>query len=77
MQEFLILAIAPLLGLLAGCLVCYAGGQRDLQRYRSSLPLVALNLALLALGTLLVCAMRWASGPFGGGDALWMFLGFF
>lgn len=77
LHEFLVLAVAPVLGLLAGCLVCYLGGQRDPRRYWSSLPLVALNLAVVDLGALLVCAMRWSSGPFGDGDALWMFLGFF
>jgi SAM-dependent methyltransferase len=77
LHEFLILALAPVLGLLTGCLVCYVGGQRDLQHYRSSLPLVALNLALVDLGALLVCAMRWSTGSFGDGDALWMFLAFF
>ncbi len=77
LHEFLILAVAPVLGLFGGCLVCYLGGQRDLAHYRSSLPLVAVNLALVVLCTLLVCAMRWSRGPFGDGDALWMFLGFF
>lgn len=77
LHEFLILALAPVLGLLAGCLVCYLGGQRDRNHYRRSLPLVALNVALVDLGTLVVCAMRWSRGPFGDGDALWMFLGFF
>lgn len=77
MQEFFILAMAPVLGLLAGCLACWAGGQRDLEHYRSSLPLVVLNVALVEVGTLVVCAMRWSKGSFGNGDALWMFLGFF
>src|SRR5262245_49576741 len=69
--------MAPLLGLLAGSLVCWAGGQRELEHYRDSLPLVALNLALIELGTLVVCGMRWSKGAFGDGDALWMFLAFF
>jgi SAM-dependent methyltransferase len=77
LQEFLILAAAPVVGLLAGCLICWLGGQRDLEHYRSSLGLVVLNLALVEVGVLLVCAMRWSKGGFGDGDALWMFLGFF
>jgi SAM-dependent methyltransferase len=77
LHEYLILAMAPVLGLLTGCLACYASGQRDLEHYRSSLPLVALNVALIDLGTLLVCGLRWSRGPFGDGDALWMFLAFF
>jgi SAM-dependent methyltransferase/sterol desaturase/sphingolipid hydroxylase (fatty acid hydroxylase superfamily) len=77
LYEFLLLAMAPVLGLLSGCVVCYLGGQRDLKRYLSSLPLVAFNLALVVAGALLVCSMRWSTGSFGDGDALWMFLGFF
>jgi SAM-dependent methyltransferase len=77
-HELLILAGAPVLGLLTGCLVCYVGGQRDLEHYRSSLPLVALNLALTVIVVVLMAGvMRWWRGPFGDREALWMFLGFF
>jgi sterol desaturase/sphingolipid hydroxylase (fatty acid hydroxylase superfamily) len=75
------LAALPSIGLWAafavGWLLCYLGGQRDRQHYHHSLPLVLVNVGLVNVGVVAVCALRSAWNPFWERHTVWMFLAFF
>src|SRR5687767_5132984 len=74
-------AAVPSLGLWAafavGWLACHLGGQRDRHHYRHSLPLVLVNVGLVNVGIVGVCALRAAWNPFPEQHTVWVFLAFF